>query len=173
MPTDADQMEKAFKAAWTAAEVAYRAGKINNEATLQALVFGELRGALATSKVLCEPRFDLGDDGRFVPDIVVLDGDEITAICELKFVPHRYPAYQPDLNKLKALSSSSRRHRCVLNPLDGEFGDQEHSVARTCLMVFGAIGRHDAKAVDAKTLSAFIAPHDARFLPLTLAIGSG
>lgn len=161
----------AFRDAWSAVVAAYHSGIVNSECTLHSLMYAELRGRLPDLVVLCEPQIDVERHGCFVPDLVVLDETSVVAVGELKFVPHHYPVFEFDLKKLAVLAECRQSLPMLLNPLSGGFSDARFTVSQECLLVFVAIGRHDAAALDPQGLEVAMKPFGARVLPLLLGVG--
>lgn len=162
----------AFDGAWRVALVAYRAGEVNSECTLQSLMYAELHIRLPGHLVLCEPQINVERVGYFVPDLVVLHGGLIVAIAELKFVPHGYPHYEHDLEKLNVLANCRQRFAVRLDPSSGALTRELFAVARDCTLVFGAIGKYDASAVDTSVLRHRMVEFDDRFVALVHAVGA-
>ena len=70
-----------------------------SEHGLQAVLYEELRKELSSdSHVVVEPTWKIAD-GKAFPDLVIVEGEKITDIFELKFVPH-YDAEWEDIKKL-------------------------------------------------------------------------
>lgn len=165
-----------FENVWKECVVAYRAGRINSERTLQALMFAGLSRDLPELVVLCEPRLEASQFGPVLPDIVVVSDAEIVAIAELKFVPHSDPVFEGDLGKLARCATCNYSFSVLCDPASGKIADGRHTIAPECLFVFGVIGHHRSKAVCEKVLTQHFsdsASHYAgRFLPLTYAVGA-
>ena len=110
-------------------------------------------------------------NGRIViPDILIANDREVVAAIELKFLPHYYPVFQDDVLKLCQYKDLAEPFALELDPATGHFSDRRHHFASDCLLVFAAIGRHDATATDAFGLQA-IAKLGDRFVPLTCKVG--
>lgn len=156
----------AFKAAWEdVCCPAYQKGEINNECTLHAMLYAELRARLPRPKylVLCEPQLD-----NAVPDIVVLDTADqtIVGIGELKL--DRYPKFKGDLEKLARLARSEAKFPLLLDPAQMQF-HSNFGVSPNCVLAFGVIGADDSEAVDERTLLSKMDEHGVRadrFVPL-------
>jgi hypothetical protein len=161
----------ALRESWSAAVDAYQAGFINSERTLQSLMYAKLRERLSNHVILCEPQITVERHGCFVPDIVVLREDVVVAIAELKFVPHGYPVYEFDLRKLAVLAEYRQPFQLLLDPYSGKFTSQDFQISADCILVFAAIGRHDAAAVDPVGLRDAMGQFDERFAPLIFGVG--
>lgn len=156
----------ALQEAWSTACDAYERGLINSECTLHSLMYAELRSRLPDRITLCEPQITVERHGCFVPDIVIVKERVVEAIIELKFVPHHYPVYELDLRKLAVLAVYEQSFPLLLDPKSGDFTQDSFRVSPDCLLVFAAIGQHDAAAVDASGLTAAMAQFGDRFFPL-------
>ena len=161
----------AIRDAWSTACDAYQHGLINSECTLHSLIYAELRSRLPDHLILCEPQINVERHGCFVPDIIVLKDRAVVAIVELKFVPHYYPVYELDLRKLAVLAAYDQGFPLLLDPKSGKFTPDFFSVGPDCILVFAAIGQHDAAAVDLPGLEAAMAQFGARFVPLVYGVG--
>ena len=164
-------ISSAFANAWSVAVGAYRQGAVNSECTLHSLVYSALRTSVAGSLVLCEPQINVERHGCFVPDIVVVRDRAVVAIAELKFVPHHYPVFELDLQKLTILADYRQDFPLCLDPSTGKFSAERYAIDPGCLLVFGAVGKRDAAAVDEPALRAVMASFASRFLPLVEAVG--
>lgn len=69
-------------------------------------------------------------------------------IFELKFVPHWYPQFRPDIEKL--LAYNGKQH-VTLNPCTGKWACRP-PIRDDCRLHFVVVGQHDAAAVDPKNL---------------------
>ena len=134
--------------AWSKAQRAFAAGRINTERTLQAHLFCSLQSQLPAAVVLCEPQLNIDEYGLAVPDLVVLSGEELVAFVELKFAPHHFPVFEGDLAKLAQYHRCSSSFQISLDPASGKYSERKYSISPSCLFVFAAVGRHDAAAVD-------------------------
>lgn len=161
----------ALQESWSAVVDAYQAGLINSECTLHSLMYAELKSRLSDHVTLCEPQITVKRHGCFVPDIVVLRGTAVAAIVELKFVPHGYPVYELDLRKLAVLAEYQQSFKLRLCPISGRFTQDTFHISADCILVFAAIGRHDAAAVDPVGLRAAMGQFGDRFVPLIFGVG--
>ena len=183
--------ETIFVDAWDEIKSSYKSSCINSERTLQALLHCYLCNKLPSTIVICEPTIELeGADKvirKVIPDMLVLEGEEVTAVVELKFVPHDYPVFEDDLEKLEVYArladagADKIRFRLLLDPDTGQFNDKQFSFSPQCLLVFGVIGRHDAEALAEAPDEDILKTHMAglmkthmaglNFLPLRLPVG--
>jgi hypothetical protein len=164
-------VKAALTSAWEATVSQYRARAINSERTLQAVLFGEIRHALPRLQVFCEPSIVLGDQ-TVVPDIVVTGNRTVVAAIELKFVPHHYPVFEADLGKLQQYGAFLNPFPLTIDPATGRFDDPKYTFHPNCLLVFAAIGQHDAKAA-ALSMQNSGAGVSERFVPLFCGVGGG
>ena len=167
-------MKNAIWESWQLVCGQYQGGRINSERSMQALFFRFLQDAVPDRTVFCEPGFDLAE-ARAVPDILVTEAGKIVAAVELKFVPHGYPKFEDDLQKLASYAQHRQPVPVALDPSTGRFSSAKHEFAEDCLLVFGAIGRFDAFAVHPERLEAHMATLGGfgdRFMPLTWPVGS-
>lgn len=160
-------IKSAFEDSWVAALKAYWNHEVNSECTLQSAMYAELRSRVPGDYVvLCEPQMTVERHGCFVPDIVVVHERLIVGIAEIKFVPHGYPVYELDLRKLTVLSEAAQTFRVLLDPSTGNLSSDSFKVDAGCLLVFAAIGKRDAVAVDALHLKNDMKKFGDRFIPL-------
>lgn len=162
----------ALRESWSAVVDAYREGHINSECTLQSLMYAELRERLSDHVILCEPRISVESRECFVPDIVVLRRHTVAAIVEIKFVPHSYPVYEDDLDKLKFLAEHQKNFPLLLDPHSGKFRPEYFRISADCILAFAVIGRHDAAAVDPLGLGAAMWQFRDRFIPFIFRVGA-
>ena len=81
------------------------------------------------------------------PDLVLVEGNKITDIFELKFVPHHYAQWKPDVKKLLCYrEQSDKRYPVQLTPETGQWGEC-HRLRDGCLLHFVVVSKHDAEAV--------------------------
>lgn len=156
-----------FSHAWSEATDLYQSGQINSECTLQAFMYTFVRARVSPHIVLCEPRFPIQGTRGFFPDLVVISESHVEAIAEFKFVPHNYPVYETDIEKMQMLSSLDEPISIVLDPATGKFSSKQHKVAENCALIFGVFGKHDAAACDEGNLGSHAGAKAARFTFLT------
>ncbi len=135
----------------TAIAEAYKAGKITTERSLQASIYMELRQRLPLLNIFVEPAINnfASYNSGSAPDLIVCDENKILLVAELKFVPHNYPHYQHDIEKLKAFfdSRSCAEYRLSIDPKTGQFADNTHLATDQTTYAFFVVGRSDSAAV--------------------------
>lgn len=84
----------------------YRSGRIATERTLQGEIYRRLCES-GVGTVYLEPALAYIERGgpKYRPDLVIGNGESISLIGEIKFLPHWYPDYRKDLHKLAAIAS--------------------------------------------------------------------
>ena len=147
-----DQAEKQrlYKKIWQQVECEYRKGFCVSERGLQAALYAELRKKLASDiHVVVEPTWNTAD-GEVRPDLVIVKGEKITDIFELKFGRDEYPEFEGDIDKLfryiKKDDGRYPRYPVCLDPKTGE-RKEYFPVQDVCLLHFVVVARHDAEAV--------------------------
>lgn len=167
-----EAVRSAIAEAWQKSCEEYGTGYVNSECTMQAIIFAELRSNLSNYRVMCEPRFVGSDLSCYVPDIVVLNDECIVAIMELKFVPHGYPQYQRDLEKLGTLVNWAGDLKLRTNAETGKFSEFKFRVSEDAVPVFCVIGKYDANAIDKEKLFSSAAENiREKLLPLVYKVG--
>lgn len=162
MPTP--MRREAYRRSWSRVEDEYLRGLCVSERNLQALLYRELKQRLPQVDIVVEPTWYYDNDRQWSPDLVIVESKEITDIFELKFVPHDYPKWEYDIEKLLGYiqDTDSKMYPVSLEPGTGKFkwsGDQWHKYATTfrprrdCDLHFVAVGQHDAAAVDPVTIT--------------------
>lgn len=165
-------VRRMLEESWSEVIEAYQDGRINSERTLQAQLYAHLeRRVPKGGVVLCEPTIDLQEIGRVFPDLIVVQGNEVQAAVELKFVPHYFPLFRDDLEKLRSFGRATDRFKLILEPASGRYTVDEYRFSSQCLLVFGAIGQRDAEAIDRDTLMGLMQEHSSRFVPLLFPVG--
>lgn len=130
----------------------YLAGRITTERSLQAALYRFVRNQSPSTDVFVEPimMYYENDGPRLRPDLVLAESDQISIVCELKFVPHWYPEYESDLDKLVLMANDDigNLYKLRMAPRTGYFDDNSHHCITTntwyTLMV---VGQADADAV--------------------------
>ena len=122
-----DQAEKQrlYKETWKRVKGVYYEGFCVSEHNLQAALYAELRKELSSdSHVVVEPTWEIAD-GKAFPDLVIIEGGEITDIFELKFVPHHNAEWKEDIEKLFSYTEKPDerhlRHPVRLDPKTGQW----------------------------------------------------
>ena len=131
---------RAYQDSWTQVKLAYYGGFIVSERGLQAVLYRELQARLLGVHVVVEPTWT-----KKTPDLVIIEGGEITDIFELKFVPQGYATWEYDIAKLHAYVGNAE-YRVCLNPRTGYWA-APLPVRVGCYLHFVAVARHDAEAV--------------------------
>ena len=148
---DQTEKQRPYKKIWQQVESVYRKGFCVSERGLQAVLYAELRKKLSSnSHVAVEPTWNTAD-GEVRPDLVIVEGEKITDIFELKFVPHDYRVkWKEDIKKLfryiEKLDELHPQHLVRLDPKTGQWEDPL-PVQDGCLLHFVVVARHDAEAV--------------------------
>ena len=150
---DQTEKQRPYKKIWQQVESVYRKGFCVSERGLQAVLHAELRKKLPSdSHVVVEPTWEM-DDRRVRPDLVIVEGGEITDIFELKFVPFDFRVeWQEDIKRLfryiKQIDGQYPRYPVRLDPKTGQTGQEDHfPVQDGCCPHFVVVARHDAEAV--------------------------
>ena len=129
---------ESYKQVWERMKVLYDTGYCVSERGLQAALYTELKCEFPKKSIVVEPRW-----GKHNPDMVIVGGDEITDIFELKFVPHAYPRFHYDIDKLLQYQGSQD---VKLNPVTGRWC-VKLPIHRDCLLHFVVVGNSKAQAV--------------------------
>lgn len=126
----------------------YRNGLILNERTMQAVLYKHITQKMGVNTCL-EPHMPTAkrDGARAIPDIVVY-GDEIDLIAELKFVPHGNPIFESDVEKFCTLMErGSKKHLITLDPKTGKYARTPHYITNQTRFAFFVVGHSDARAI--------------------------
>ncbi len=142
------ERKRAFKKTWLCVQKRYVMGSIVSERGLQAALSEELRGKLPTSVcVVVEPPWTMADGTRKTPDLIIIEGEQITDIIELKFVPHHRAPWKKDIEKLRSyIRTPNTQYPILLDPKTGQW-DKYFSVHDACRLHFVAVSRNDSDAV--------------------------
>lgn len=139
------RVKLALMDSWLSAVQQYERGLINNECTLQAVLFGEVRGRLNAYTVICEPPMP-GFGRHDKPDLVILQGSEVICVVEIKIRKH--PVYEKDIEKMRRFLSVSVPFGIDFDPVKtGRWDNLNCSICPYCLAAFMVVGRDDAEAV--------------------------
>lgn len=133
-----DSIASRFAAVWAGVETIYESGYCLYEGGLQAALYKELSLEFSDCGIVIEPRWETQ-----IPDIVIVNENEIVDIFELKFVPHWYPAFARDIKKLLGYCGAQP---VTLNPRTAKWGNPL-PISTDCRLHFVAVGRSDSKAV--------------------------
>ena len=145
-----DQAEKQrlYKETWKRVKGVYYEGFCVSEHNLQAALYAELRKELSSdSHVVVEPTWEIAD-GKAFPDLVIIEGGEITDIFELKFVPHHNAEWKEDIEKLFSYTEKPDerhlRHPVRLDPKTGQW-KADFPVQEGCWRHFVAVAQRASK----------------------------
>ena len=145
-----DQAEKQrlYKKIWQRVKGVYRKGFCVSERGLQAALYTELQKELSSdSHVVVEPTWTTFDGKVAKPDLVIVEGEKITDIFELKFVPHYDAEWKEDIKKLfRYTEKRDERHPQYpvrLDPKTGQW-DADFPVQDGCLLHFVVVARRDS-----------------------------
>lgn len=159
-------MKNRFLDAWDVCKSEYEKGRIPTERTLQAVLFCRLAGN-GEEIVVCEPLLVIEGRGKYCPDLIAIRRSEVIAVCEIKFLPHHFPVYENDLDKIEAYAASTSSYSLLIDPASGKFTDTKYRVSKDCLYVFAVMGRHDSEAVCADKVKNRMAHFGDDFLHLS------
>ncbi|RMG49724.1 MAG: hypothetical protein D6717_14580 [Gammaproteobacteria bacterium] len=138
----------------------YECGCLTTEHALQASLYFHVRRKLPELEIFVEPGMlsDSKGSAAVFPDLVLCEGGKIVLIAELKFVPHGYPRFKHDLQKLMRFyhEGSAINHQLQIDPMSGKFSDSLYKITRTTKYAFFVIGRHDAEAVHKGPIDSFL-----------------
>ena len=83
-------------------------------------------------------------------DLVLCEASVVRLIAEIKFVPHYYPEWKRDIQKLNEIAQlDSEGHEFLIEPASGQFSGEKHCVnPHHTRYAFIAVGRDDSEAVD-------------------------
>ena len=136
----------AYQNSWTQVQQAYNGGFVVSERGLQAVLHGALQANLPGVHIAVEPTWPMAGGGILRPDLVLVEGGEITDIFELKFGPEHYPVWQGDIAKLHAYVVGNPWYPVQLNPQTGQWA-ATLPVRVGCCLHFVVIADHGAQAV--------------------------
>ncbi|MYJ96290.1 MAG: hypothetical protein F4053_12105 [Proteobacteria bacterium] len=142
-----DKMEL-FRDSWSGVRRNYRDGFCVSEAGFQADLYERLRQRLQSCNVIAGPTWEGTVDGRRRPDLVIAQDGFITDILELKFVPHWYAIWRPDIQKLRGYlhPNSPRAYPVSLCPETGNWVE-DTPLHEECRLHFVVASQHDAAAL--------------------------
>ena len=138
-----------YRNIWTRwVQQAYNGGFVVSERGLQAALHGALQANLPDVQVVVEPRWNVAGVGCLIPDLVLVEGGEITDIFELKFGPRDrdYPVWEDDIAHLRAYVDGNPQYPVQLNPQTGQWA-APLPVRVGCCLHFVVIADHGAQAV--------------------------
>lgn len=137
---------KTYRKIWKQVQQAYNGGFIVSERGLQAVLYGELQTRLRGVHVVVEPTWTMADGTKKKPDLVIIEGGEITDIFELKFVPHYRALWRGDLEKLRAYIGNTQ-YDVRLTPQTGQWAARRLPVRADCCLHFAVIARYGRAVV--------------------------
>ena len=148
---------------WASIQSEYWCGRVVSERDLQAQLSCKLRSVIPNLyRVVVEPIWGIGSNKQ-IPDMVITDGDVITDIFELKFVPYGFADAKGDLAKLVGYSSvEAAKWPVTIVPETGAWVEGIE-LASDCRMHFVVISKHAAAAVWPESLPIEV-PHIAQSL---------
>ena len=131
--------KRAYRAVWSLVEETYFAKYMVSERGFQAAL-RQFLNIVPGINVIVEPTWRVG-----IPDLVIVEGERITDIFELKFVPHHYPSLkdtQKDIRKLLRYGANrNEKYPVYLIPETGQWGE-ELPLHKDCRLHFIAVARH-------------------------------
>ncbi|MDE2926171.1 MAG: hypothetical protein OXT71_07225 [Acidobacteriota bacterium] len=156
---------------WVEVEKDYKGGLLNSERCLQASMYRAFRlhapGELDT---FVEPELSLRSK-KYRPDLVICEDTRVSAIVEIKFVPHRFARYKRDIDKLQELADMDDQPISI-DPATGEWSSTTYRADCCTKLVFAVVARHDSAALDSHSISARLKPEfKKRFFLLSGSIG--
>ena len=142
-----------YREIWKRIRKTYYTGYMGVEHGLQAALYAELI-TLPGVNVVFEPGWRVCVDGPLQhPDLVIVAGETITDIFELKFLPWGYPQFQRDINKLLGYLDH-HEYPVRLSEYEDTDTHQERNLPlhQDVCLHFVAVGRYDADAVQPQSL---------------------
>lgn len=139
------------KQIWCKVQKDYNDGSIVSERHLQSVLFHHFRNSNPTADVIVEPTWWIISGKKHRPDLVIVQNKHITDIFELKFVPHGYPVWRNDVEKLYRYVATPNKFPVALNPESGQW-EESTPVHSDCRLHCVVISQHDAEAIDTPTI---------------------
>ena len=102
----------AYQKSWTQVKLAYAGGFMVSERGLQAVLYSALQANLPGIDIVVEPTWEMVGRGILRPDLVLVEGGEITDIFEIKFVPQGYVRWERRHRKTPQLR---RKSQCTVS----------------------------------------------------------
>jgi hypothetical protein len=131
----------------------YNSGTMASERHLQAVIFNSIRPILSSKglSLLIEPTIQTKKDCAItgiIPDMLIVNKNEVLAIIEIKYVPYGYPKFEKDFETFSAFHSQIKVDRNIYlkgQPKDGNWDTNVlFSIAQDLQTFYIAIARHDA-----------------------------
>jgi len=143
-----DEQSKAFQECWKNVKAQYQAGFCVSERGLQSDLVCALRQSFPSRRVVVEPQWKSSDGKVCIPDLVMLNGDRITDIFELKYAPHWYVNFRGDIQKLSDYrNDKNATFRVEINPGTGTWKEGRYGVFEDTIYHFVAVAKFDSEAV--------------------------
>ena len=134
----------------------YGKGLINSHGCLQAALYHSLRLRTSAQKIFVKPTLCLSgqDSEETRPDVVICEGERVAAVVELRFAPHRHPAYRLDIEKINRLGMrKDERHHIEIDPRTGNRAQRTYLIDEKMLLMYGVIAQHNSSALSMDKLS--------------------
>lgn len=141
--------ENIYREIWWRIERTFFSGYMVSERGLQAALYAELR-EIPRINIVVEPTWEVGDDQQRIPDLVIVEDDQITDIFELKFInPASDSPFEKDIRKLLQYGVKENSYPVELNRFDRfrSWNRNELLVGNACRLHFVAVARHGKNAV--------------------------
>ena len=139
-----------YQTVWAAVRHHYLTGSCVSERGLQTFLCWELMKEFPESRVVVEPDWK-GHDRHYIPDVVMIEGGLISDVFEIKFVPHSYPKYKNDIEKLVAYRDWQRTFPVAIDPATGKW-EEPCTISKSLRIHFAVVGKHDAHAVSTSSV---------------------
>ena len=139
-----------FRQVWAHVREVYESRFCVYERGLQAALYCELRRAFPNRGIVVEPQWHNQGPDKIIPDMVIVTGNEISDIFELKFAPH----WMPDdvQNEIQKLLSYQGCENVTLDPLTGQW-DQRLPIRPNCRRHFVAVSNLNLWAIPPEEIS--------------------
>ncbi len=153
-------LAQAIQDSWIEIEKIYNAGKIPSERHLQAELFHILvsnEQFASRSQIFIEPNI-YGASGNsksytlqgIIPDMLIVENQQVVCIIELKYCPSGYIQYEKDLttfSKFYKLKEESFKMFLQTEPMNGDYKNLEYSINCDLLFAYSVIGQEDSDAI--------------------------
>lgn len=160
-----NEQHQDYQCVWRQVANQFQTGDIVSERGLQAALYARLVTSFPLKAVIVEPYWQCNGQ-PVIPDMIVVEDNRITEIFEIKFVPHGYPVFEPDLRKLCSYGRSPEEK--YYSKLDPDTGRWKTSlpVDTHCARHLVAVGREDAAAVWPESIGAALEQHTVHTIPV-------
>ena len=127
------------------------------QAALYAELFAEFRERLQSDvHIVVEPAWEVDGKPR-IPDLVLVEEDQITDIFELKFKPDGDPPFEEDIRKLLQYGVKEKEYPVELNRLTDQVKMMyDYPVGNACRLHFVAVANRKAAAVRPSSLRSVV-----------------